>query len=174
MIKWKQYALEDVCTRISSGKGIPSSSIHPEGPYAVYGGNGVRGYTDTANFSGDCAIVGRQGAYCGNVRYFIGEAYMTEHAIVVCANKNHNTRYLTYLLSTMNLGRLSAQSAQPGLSVKTLSKQIVKMPPLEIQNKIATLLGSIDNKVEENQRINDNLCVNLNVRHVNLTTHKFR
>lgn len=157
MIKWKQYALEDVCTRISSGKGIPSSSIHPEGPYAVYGGNGVRGYTDTANFSGDCAIVGRQGAYCGNVRYFIGEAYMTEHAIVVCANKNHNTRYLTYLLSTMNLGRLSAQSAQPGLSVKTLSKQIVKMPPLEIQNKIATLLGSIDNKVEENQRINDNL-----------------
>ncbi len=157
MAEWKEYSLESVCSRLSSGKGISSSKIQPQGDYAVYGGNGVRGYTDCANFSGDCAIIGRQGAYCGNVRYFKGTAYMTEHAIIVCANQQHNTRYLAYLLSTMNLGRLSGQSAQPGLSVKTLSTQIVKMPSLETQQKIAALLATLDEKIEENHRINHNL-----------------
>lgn len=82
---------------------------------------------------------------------------MTEHAIVVCANENNNTRYLAYLLSTMNLGRLSGQSAQPGLSVKTLAKQEIELPTLEQQNKIVSILASLDNKIELNQKINENL-----------------
>ena len=112
--------------------------ISKEGTYPVYGGNGIRGYTSTPNFKGQCAVIGRQGAFCGNVRYFDGEAYMTEHAVVVCADNNNCTRYLAFLLSTMNLGRLSGQSAQPGLSVKTLSKQKIQIPPKEIQIKCQT------------------------------------
>lgn len=113
--------LGDVCSRLSSGKNIRSSEVAACGRYPVYGGNGLRGYTDKKNFSGECAIIGRQGAFCGNVRFFSGEAYMTEHAVVVQAGKLNNTHYLSYLLSKMNLGQLSGQSAQPGLSVKTLS-----------------------------------------------------
>ena len=157
MSDYKVYELAEVCSRLSSGKGIPASRISAEGEFPVYGGNGLRGYTDQANFAGDCAIIGRQGAFCGNVRYFKGEAYMTEHAVVVCATPEHNTRYLSYLLSTMNLGRLSGQSAQPGLSVKTLAKQEVKMPPLEIQNRVALVLALLDEKIELNNTINENL-----------------
>ena len=157
MFSYKVYELAEVCSRLSSGKGIPASRISAEGEFPVYGGNGLRGYTDQANFAGDCAIIGRQGAFCGNVRYFKGEAYMTEHAIVVCATPEHNTRYLSYLLSTMNLGRLSGQSAQPGLSVKTLAKQEVKMPSLEIQNRVALVLALLDKKIELNNTINENL-----------------
>lgn len=157
MSDYKVYELAEVCSRLSSGKGIPASRISAEGEFPVYGGNGLRGYTDQANFAGDCAIIGRQGAFCGNVRYFKGEAYMTEHAVVVCATPEHNTRYLSYLLSTMNLGRLSGQSAQPGLSVKTLAKQEVKMPPLEIQNRVALVLALLDEKIELNNMINENL-----------------
>ena len=152
-----KYELGTLCSRLSSGKNISAKLVHSQGKYPVYGGNGLRGYTDSCNFEGECAIVGRQGAFCGNVRYFNGTAYMTEHAVVVCANKNNNTRYLAYLLSTMQLGRLSGQSAQPGLSVKTLSKQIVDVPPLEIQSKIACILRSFDDKIEQNNAINDNL-----------------
>ena len=152
-----KYELGTLCSRLSSGKNISAKLVHSQGKYPVYGGNGLRGYTDSCNFEGECAIVGRQGAFCGNVRYFNGTAYMTEHAVVVCANKNNNTRYLAYLLSTMQLGRLSGQSAQPGLSVKTLSKQIVDVPPLEIQSKIACILRSFDEKIEQNNAINDNL-----------------
>ena len=157
MTEYKTYELGEVCSRLSSGKGIPASKVAPEGKYPVYGGNGLRGFTEQSNFSGDCAIIGRQGAFCGNVRYFSGEAYMTEHAVVVCATPEHNTRYLAYLLSTMNLGRLSGQSAQPGLSVKTLAKQQISLPTLEIQSRVASILAKLDEKIELNNQINENL-----------------
>lgn len=157
MEQYTEYELGAICSRLSSGKGISARNITDEGEYPVYGGNGLRGYTGTCNFDGDCAIIGRQGAFCGNVRYFNGQAYMTEHAVVCCANEEHNTRYLAYLLSTMNLGRLSGQSAQPGLSVKTLSKQIVRMPSLEQQKKVVSVLSALDAKIASNEKINDNL-----------------
>ena len=82
---------------------------------------------------------------------------MTEHAVVACANEDNNTRFLAYYLSTMNLGRLSGQSAQPGLSVKTLAVQEITMPPLEVQKKIAAILSALDEKIATNRAINDNL-----------------
>ena len=157
MIDYKIYKLKDICERLSSGKSIKSGEISKTGDFPVYGGNGLRGYTDKYNFDGDCAIIGRQGAFCGNVRYFSGKAYMTEHAVVVCANEKNNTQYLAYLLSTMKLGRLSGQSAQPGLSVKTLGEQEIKLPNLENQKKVVKILDNIDKKIVLNKKINDNL-----------------
>lgn len=157
MDEWREYQLKDVCSRLSSGKNIKSREVLDKGKYPVYGGNGLRGYSDKANFSGECAIIGRQGAYCGNVRYFSGTAYMTEHAIVTVANENNSTRFLAYLLSMMHLGRLSGQSAQPGLSVKTLGQQIVKLPSYKLQNQIASVLTILDDKIEINNQINKNL-----------------
>lgn len=157
MSEWKTYRLGDICSRIKSGKGIPASKVSPTGKYPVIGGNGIRGYTDTSNFKGDCAVVGRQGAYCGNVRFFTGEAYMTEHAVVIVGNELADTKYLAYLLSIMQLGHLSAQSAQPGLSVQTLSKLSIDIPDLSTQQQIAAILGALDDKIELNRRINANL-----------------
>lgn len=157
MTGWNICELESICSRLSSGKSISAKLISGKGNYPVYGGNGVRGYTSISNFKGDCAIIGRQGAYCGNVRYFKGEAYMTEHAVVVCANEDNCTRYIAYLLGTMNLGELSGQSAQPGLSVKALGKQEIRIPPKDVQMKCADLLGVFDEKIRCNMEINDNL-----------------
>ena len=82
---------------------------------------------------------------------------MTEEAVVVFANDQSSTRYLAYLLSIMNLGRLSGQSAQLGLSVKMLAKQEIELSVLEQQNKIVSILASLDDKIEQNQKLNDNL-----------------
>lgn len=163
--------LGTICSRLRSGKNIPAKFVCTQGKYPVYGGNGLRGYTDTYNFDGECAIIGRQGAFCGNVRYFKGTAYMTEHAVVVCANEHNSTQYLAYLLSTMQLGRLSGQSAQPGLSVKTLSKQVVDVPSLEVQNKIAAILRSLDDKIELNSKINKNLIEQMQLLYQSLITN---
>ena len=157
MKEMKQYTIAEVCSRLSSGKGIPASKVTPTGQYPVIGGNGIRGYTDSFNFDGECAVIGRQGANCGNVRYFQGKAYMTEHAIVAIGNEKANTKYLACLFSLMHLGNLSAQSAQPGLSVQTLSKQIVNLPHISTQNQIADIIRSLDTKIELNKYINDNL-----------------
>ena len=157
MEEMKKYILGDVCSRLSSGKGISSEEVFESGPYPVIGGNGLRGYSLRSNFSGECGVIGRQGAYCGNVRFFSGEAYMTEHAVVVVGNEKADTRYLTYLLSTMHLGNLSAQSAQPGLSVKTLAKQEIVLPSFPEQKKRASILASLEDKIDLNNRINHNL-----------------
>lgn len=149
--------LGNVCSRLSSGKSIPAKDVHEQGKYPVIGGNGLRGYTDTYNFDGSCAIIGRQGAACGNVRFHSGRAYMTEHAVVAVASSDVDSHYLAYLLSTMNLGRLSAQSAQPGLSVRTLSKQEVVLPRLDVQRRIVEILGSIDAAISLNHLTNDYL-----------------
>lgn len=146
--------LGEICERLSSGKSIKAVEVQDLGPYPVIGGNGLRGYAERYNFDGECAVIGRQGAACGNVRFHSGKAYMTEHAVVAVANESSDSHYLAYLLSTMNLGRLSAQSAQPGLSVKTLSKQEIYLPPLEKQKQVVEVLGRIDAKIEANAKLN--------------------
>ena len=157
MEEWKEYKLGDVCSRLRSGKGIKADSVFNSGKYPVIGGNGVRGYADVPNFEGQAAIIGRQGAYCGNVRFFEGEAYMTEHAIVAVGNELADTRFLASLLSLMHLGNLSAQSAQPGISVQTLSKQPIRLPSISYQKKVSAIIKSLDDKIEVNRLINDNL-----------------
>ena len=157
MSEWKEYTIGEICSRFSSGKSIKASQISAEGLYPVYGGNGLRGFTDTFNFDGECSIIGRQGAYCGNVRYFKGKAFMTEHAIVAVANENHNNGYVSNLLSMMNLAQYQGQSAQPGLSVSTLSKITIKLPDLATQEQCFNVLNLIDQKIQINNQINQEL-----------------
>lgn len=157
MSEWKEYTIGEICSRFSSGKSIKASQISAEGLYPVYGGNGLRGFTDTFNFDGECSIIGRQGAYCGNVRYFKGKAFMTEHAIVAVVNENHNNGYVSNLLSMMNLAQYQGQSAQPGLSVSTLSKITIKLPDLATQEQCFNVLNLIDQKIQINNQINREL-----------------
>ena len=79
---------------------------------------------------------------------------MTEHAVVAVANESNNSQYLSYLLKTMRLGNLSGQSAQPGLSVKVLSQQAVSLPSLDGQRQAVAILGTLDRKIELNNRLN--------------------
>lgn len=150
----KIYAkrIGDLFDRFSSGKNLTEEKIHESGNFPVYGGNGLRGYTDNCNFKGECLIVGRQGAKCGNVRYFSGEGYMTDHAIVGVANSENSTQYLTYALAALNLNRLSGQSAQPGLAVSMLKKQKVLVPLYETQVKIADTISTYDSLIEVNKK----------------------
>ena len=157
MSERKEYTIGEICSRFSSGKSIKASQISAEGLYPVYGGNGLRGFTDTFNFDGECSIIGRQGAYCGNVRYFKGKAFMTEHAIVAVVNENHNNGYVSNLLSMMNLAQYQGQSAQPGLSVSTLSKITIKLPDLATQEQCFNVLNLIDQKIQINNQINQEL-----------------
>lgn len=146
------YRIGEVFKRFSSGKTLSEKCITPNGKYPVYGGNGLRGYTETSNFNGECIIVGRQGAKCGNVRYFSGEGYMTDHAIVGVANRKYDIKYLSYALSSLNLNRLSGQAAQPGLSVTMLKKQKILLPSYENQQKISKIINYYDSLIENNNK----------------------
>jgi type I restriction enzyme S subunit len=67
------YRIGEVFERFSSGKNLTDDKIFETGNFPVYGGNGLRGFTENHNFEGECVLIGRQGAKCGNVRYFNGK-----------------------------------------------------------------------------------------------------
>lgn len=152
MVEYSEYRLGLLCKRFSSGKGISADLINETGKYPVIGGNGLRGYTDTYNFDGECAVIGRQGAYCGNVQFFSGKGYMTEHAVVTQPNSANNAKYLTYKLNGLSLGRFSGQAAQPGLSVTKLARLRIEMPPKWYQDRVAGILSAYDNLIEVNNK----------------------
>ena len=140
--------LGDVCERLSSGKNITAKHLTMSGTIPVFGANGLRGFTKSSNFNGECVIIGRQGAQCGNVRYFQGEAYMTDHAVVAQFKNYVNTTFMMYTLKSLNLGSLSKQAAQPGLSVCTLSIQEFPLPSLDIQREIVAKLEAVKARCE--------------------------
>ena len=151
-MKTSVYTIGEICSRFSSGKNITSNNIYEEGEYPVYGGNGLRGYTDKFNFQGQCSIIGRQGAYCGNVRFFSGKGYMSDHAVVAVTTDEHDNRYFAYKLGLMDLGRFSGQAAQPGISVTKIARLKVEMPPLSTQRRIASILSAYDNLIENKNK----------------------
>ena len=148
-----------LCVEFKSGDFISASDIAENEAYPVYGGNGLRGFTNHYNHDGEYALIGRQGALCGNVNYAVGKSYFTEHAVAVRANKTNQTRFLYYLFSTMNLGQYSGQSAQPGLAVGNLVELENVVPSKPEQEKIASFLSSLDNLITLHQRKYDKLQV---------------
>lgn len=82
--EWEEKRLGEICTYFKSGEGITSKDISENGQYPVYGGNGLRGYTDKKyTHDGAYILIGRQGALCGNINYVTGKCYISEHAIAV-------------------------------------------------------------------------------------------
>ena len=76
--------------KLASGDTLTSNDIEPIGQYAVYGGNGFRGYTKKYNCDGSYIIIGRQGALCGNIHLAKGKFFATEHAVVVYPYEEFN------------------------------------------------------------------------------------
>lgn len=149
---WEQRKLGDVAQEFKSGNSLKADEIDITGDYPVYGGNGLRGYTSTYNHDGEYALIGRQGALCGNMNYSVGKAYFTEHAVVVKADENNDTRYLYYMLDTMNLGQYSDQSAQPGLAVNKLVKLENRFPAKEEQQRIGWYFRNMDHLITLHQQ----------------------
>ena len=155
--EWKKCSIDELCEEFKSGKNIKADNIHDKDEYPVFGGNGLRGYTNCYNHEGDYVLIGRQGALCGNVRFVTGKTYITEHAIAAKAHNENDTRFLEYLFIKLNLGQYSDQSAQPGLAVNKLLKIETFVPTKLEQQNIASLLRAIDERIATQNKIIEDL-----------------
>ena len=126
--QWTWKKLKHVA-RMAAGDAITSEDIRETGDYPVYGGNGLRGYTDQFNRKGDFVLIGRQGALCGNINYASGEFWASEHAIVADLQDDAEVRWLGELLSYMNLNQYSQSAAQPGIAVDVIANLPIPVPP---------------------------------------------
>lgn len=138
-MQWFSVKLKYLCS-MNSGTNLTSEVITETGLYPVYGGNDIRGYYKSYNFDGECLLVGRQGALCGNVIHVNGQIWATEHAVITQTTELMQIRYLYYLLIALNLNQYSISSAQPGLSVGFIKNLFVFTPKLKEQSSICNYL----------------------------------
>jgi type I restriction enzyme, S subunit len=154
--RWTWKKLKHVA-RMAAGDAITADDIREAGDYPVYGGNGLRGYTDKFNRKGDFVLIGRQGALCGNINYASGEFWASEHAIVADLQDEAEVRWLGELLSFMNLNQYSQSAAQPGIAVDVIANLPIPVPPISAQRAIARFLdretAGIDALIAAKQRL---------------------
>lgn len=144
---WEAKTLKSVC-EMQAGRFVQASEIREKskpGLYPCYGGNGLRGYTETFTHSGKYPLIGRQGALCGNVKLADGQFHATEHALVATPRDRIDVDWLFHALERMNLNQYATGQAQPGLSVDVLERVAICLPHCEQeQQRIAECLSSLD------------------------------
>lgn len=155
-ITWSIAALKYVVT-MKSGKQITAEDIKDGELYPVFGGNGLRGFTSSYTHEGHFALIGRQGALCGNINYASGQFWASEHAVIVHQRQSFAVRWMGELLRCMDLGQYSITAAQPGLSVEAIGNLRIPVPSFAEQSAIAAFLdretGKIDVLVAEQERL---------------------
>ena len=136
---------------LKSGENL-SAKNQVIGPYPVYGGNGITGYHNQYNLSGDQILIGRVGALCGNIHYIKERIWVTDNAFVVNnISSSWNMLFLSYELEYINLNQYASQTAQPVISNKSMKDVSIFQPPLSEQQSIVATLDSLKSKVDRLQ-----------------------
>lgn len=151
-MEWKEVTISDIAN-LKNGKKRPSES----GVIPVFGGNGIMDYVNSSNGE-DTIVIGRVGAYCGCVYLSKGKCWVSDNAIAAKAKEGNDNEYLYYLLSSLNLNHHHIGGAQPLMTQDIIGRIEVIVPQKEEeQRRIASILSSLDRKIELNNKINADL-----------------
>jgi type I restriction enzyme S subunit len=143
---WKPARVKHLC-KISSGQNFPIGTVHEEGSTPIYGGNGIRGYTnDEPMFSTAHVVIGRVGAHCGNTH--VTEEYFSasEHCLVLEPKIEYDSIWFAARLRAMNLRAMSQSAAQPLVTSGDIRELPLALPSLEEQRKIGQFVNEINEK----------------------------
>ena len=153
-MEWKEVRLGDILN-FRRGHDLPHSAMKP-GNIPVAGSNGVIGYHDTATPIKPILTIGRS----GNVGkpYFYEEAWAHNTTLYVDDFKGNDPKFLYYLCQTMPFANFGGGSAVPTLNRNHIHPLETKIPvKVEDQRRIASILSSLDRKIELNNKINADL-----------------
>ena len=153
----KKFKLGD-CLELQRGYDLTSSQMQ-KGEVAVVGSNGIIGYHDTPRGNSPCITVGRSGSV-GKVHYYERPTWAHNTALFVKDFKGNDPKYLYYYLKNLHLDNMfeKGSSVIPSLDRKVVHSLVVPFhKDRNDQRKIATILSTIDKKIELNRQINDNL-----------------
>ena len=128
----------------SSGKFL-SSDKRKECGVPVYGGNGIAWYTDKPLIQESTIIIGRVGAFCGNIHSTKQPVWITDNAIYIKhCKKEIDHVFLTELMTQMDFHQYADFSGQPKITQKPLEETKYILPTLEQQNAFASFVHRID------------------------------
>jgi len=126
------------------------------GMYRVFGSNGPIGWTDKPLASGPGVILGRKGAYRG-VQFSREPFFVIDTAYYVVPKSKFDMRWLYYAIKYHKLGEIDDGSPIPSTTRSAVYVRKFDIPPLPEQRAIAAVLGTLDDKIELNRRMNATL-----------------
>lgn len=142
---WKEMAVGEIL-HLDYGRPLNESDRKLKGRFPVYGANGEKDRTDKFYHDKPSIIVGRKGS--------AGEINLTENKFwpldvtyfVTFDEKQHDLRFLYYLLTTLDLPKL-AKGVKPGINRNEVYSRVVKVPPLVEQQRIVSILDDAFDRI---------------------------
>ncbi|WP_312571329.1 restriction endonuclease subunit S [Stutzerimonas balearica] len=140
---WEWVRLQQIIS-VSSGDGLVSTNMKPEGGIPVYGGNGITGYHDEKNVDTETLVIGRVGYYCGSIHLTPAQAWITDNALRVSfSEENIYKEFLYWLLKGTNLKEQENATAQPVISGRKIYPIVIAIPPLAEQHRIVAKVDQL-------------------------------
>ena len=138
------------------GRSLPAGKRNPSGRIPVVGSNGVVGYHDSALTDGPTIVIGRKGTV-GAVHYVPTPCWPIDTTFFVAGHDPELVRFKYYALNALDLHHMNSDSAVPGLNRGAAHARKLLVPYESEQRAIAHVLGTLDDKIELNRRMNETL-----------------
>ncbi len=154
MGNWKNGELGDFVT-LKRGFDLPQQK-REDGQVPIFSSSGITGTHSTAMVKAPGVITGRYGTI-GEVFYAAKDFWPLNTTLFVEDFHGNDAKFIYYFLKTLEWSKFTSASAVPGINRNTVHKEIVSLPDVETQRRIASTLSMFDEKIKINTEINDNL-----------------
>ncbi len=149
--------LGDIC-ELYQPKTITQKDLVEDGPYDVYGANGIIGKYHSYNHEHPEIAITCRGATCGIVNLTNPQCWITGNAMVC---KPHNDAkvlkmYLYNFLRFSDVSSVITGSAQPQITRTNISDFQIPLPPLEVQQEIVDELEGYQKIVDGCRQVVEN------------------
>jgi len=146
---WRWVRLGEVC-EFEYGSGLPERD-RVGGSIPVFGSNGIVGYHDVAITLSPTIIIGRKGSI-GQVNFSETSCWPIDTTYFIDSSKTQcDLIWLYWLLKWLRLDLLNKATGVPGLNREDAYNQLIPLPPLEIQRRIAAKIQEFLQEVERAQ-----------------------
>jgi len=150
---------------IYDSKRIPLSSkqrLEKQGDYPYYGATGQIDSVDDFIFDGEYILLAEDGSVktVDNKPIVFkakGKFWANNHVHVFDVKEGYDLDYVYYYLKTINIDKYITGSVQLKINQQNLNSIPIKIPNLKKQKEVASILSSLDDKIELNNKINQNL-----------------
>ena len=149
----KEYKLSQLI-EIKNGKDHKSL---PNGPYPVFGSGGVMRHVNEFLYDKPSVLLPRKGTL-DNIQYSEEPFWTVDTLYYTIVNEKLACPYYLYrYLKLLDLGQLDSGTGVPSMTFDSYYNIKVKLPEIEEQKQIASVLQNLDAKIAINRQINDNL-----------------
>jgi type I restriction enzyme S subunit len=154
MGEWKECKLGDAIT-LQRGHDLPRRKMI-EGNIPVAGSNGIIGYHNQSTTKAPGITIGRSGNL-GNAFLYKDDFWAHNTTLYVKDFKGNYEIFIYYFLKSFDFKQFNVGSAVPTLNRNHIHPLDILLPPLPEQKAIASVLSSLDDKIDLLHRQNKTL-----------------